>query len=531
MIYKNTLILSIRTSEALPAAPGDIIALNVLTGKREWIFHTIPHPGEAGYDTWPDGAWETAGGANCWAGMSLDAKRGIVYIPTGSAAYDFYGADRKGADLFANCLLALNAETGERIWHFQAIHHDLWDRDLPAPPNLVTVRHNGRKRDAVAQITKSAFVFLFDRETGEPLFPIEERPVQPSRIPGEAAWPTQPIPLKPPPFQPQAFTEDMVTTRTPEAHTYALDRLRRARTGEQFIPPSLEGTVIFPGFDGGGEWGGAASDPKTGMLYVNASVMPWILTMYEVHEEGGPNAAATRVYAQNCIYCHGPDLKGDPLNEFPPLRDLKTKYSADEMATIVRNGRERMPSFGFLSDAEVKTVTQFLFDLDERQADSMASATQAEAAPTSGERRFTSTGYNRFVDQDGYPAIKPPWGTLTAIDLNEGAITWQVPLGDAPELAAQGLTHTGVENYGGPIVTAGGLIFIAATKDDCIRAFDKDTGKELWKATLPFAGYATPCTYEIDGRQYLVIAAAGGKLGSPSGDAYVAYALPDHRKE
>jgi quinoprotein glucose dehydrogenase len=433
--------------------------------------------------------------------MSLDVKRGIVYVPTGSPAFDFYGADRKGANLFANCLLALNATTGERIWHFQAVHHDLWDRDLPAPPNLVTVRHNGRKRDAVAQITKSAHVFLFDRDTGEPLFPIDEHPVPPSDVPGEEAWPTQPVPLKPPPFQAQAFTEDMVTTRTPEAHTYALDRLRRARTGEPFIPPSLDGTVVFPGFDGGGEWGGAAVDPESGMLYVNASVMPWILTLYEVRDDiaDGPNGLAARIYAQNCIYCHGPDLKGDPLHEFPPLRDLKTKYTADEMATIVKQGRERMPSFLHLNDDEVKAVTQFLFDLDARQADTMGAIAQPESAPASGERWFTHTGYHRFVDQDGYPAIQPPWGTLTAIDLN----------------------------YGGPVVTAGGLVFIAATKDKCIRAFDKRTGEELWKAPLPRAGYATPCTYEVDGRQYLAIAAAGGKIGSEAGDAYVAFALSD----
>ncbi|GMV90861.1 MAG: hypothetical protein AMXMBFR82_06390 [Candidatus Hydrogenedentota bacterium] len=529
VIHDDILVMSVRLSESHPAAPGDIIAFNVRTGEREWIFHTIPHPGEFGYDTWPEGAWETAGGANCWAGMSLDAKRGIVYIPTGSAAFDFYGADRKGMNLFANTLLALDVETGERIWHFQAFHHDLWDRDLPAPPNLVTVRHNGRKRDAVAQITKSAHVFLFDRETGEPLFPIEEVPVPASDVPGEEAWPTQPVPLKPPPFQAQVFTEDMVTTRTPEAHTYALDRLRRARTGEPFIPPSLQGSVVFPGFDGGGEWGGAAVDPESGILYVNASVMPWITTLYEVTDSvaAGPNGAAARVYAQNCIYCHGPDLKGDPLNEFPPLRDLKTKYTTDEMATIVRQGRERMPSFGHLTDDEVKAVTQFLFDLDARQLDAGQPIVQSDPAAPEGERWFTHTGYHRFVDPDGYPAIQPPWGTLTAIDLNEGEILWQVPLGTFPELAEQGLANTGTENYGGPIVTAGGVVIIAATKDNCIRAFNKDTGEELWRAPLPRAGYATPCTYEIDGRQYIAIAAAGGKIGSEAGDAYVAFALPE----
>lgn len=532
VIYKNTLIMSVRLSENHPAAPGDILAFNVLTGEREWIFHTIPHPGEEGYETWPPDAWKTAGGANCWGGMSLDEERGIVYIPTGSPAFDFYGADRKGANLFANCVLALDAATGSRVWHFQIVHHDLWDRDLPAPPNLVTVRHNGKKRDAVAQITKSAHVFLFDRDTGEPLFPVEERPVQSSDVPGEEAWPTQPVPVKPPPFQAQAFTPDMVTTRTPEAHTYVLDRLLRARTAEAYIPPSLEGTVIFPGFDGGGEWGGAAVDPKTGMLYINASVMPWLLTLYEVRDDvaAGPDGLAAKVYAQNCIYCHGPGLQGDPLQEFPALRDLKSKYTTDEMAAIVRQGRERMPSFMHLNDEEIKAVTEFLFTLDEREIDSSRPVVTPEPATPPAERWFTNTGYYRFLDEAGYPAIQPPWGTLTAIDLNEGEIRWQIPLGDTPELAAQGMKNTGTENYGGPIVTAGGLVFIAATKDNRIRAFDKHTGEELWQAALPRAGYATPSTYKIDGCQYVVVAAAGGKIGSEAGDAYVALALPERRR-
>ncbi|MCC6489393.1 MAG: PQQ-binding-like beta-propeller repeat protein [Candidatus Hydrogenedentes bacterium] len=527
VIYGNTLIISVRVNEAHPAAPGDIMAFDVLTGKRVWVFHTIPHPGEVGYETWPPDAWKAAGGANCWAGMSLDEKRGIVYVPTGSAAFDFYGADRVGSNLFANSVLALDAASGRRIWHFQTVHHDLWDRDLPAPPNLVTVKHNGKKRDAVAQITKSAHVFLLDRDTGEPLFPVEERPVPASDVPGEETSPTQPVPLKPPAFGRQHFTEDMVTNRTPEAHAFVLEKLRATRNTGPFTPPSLEGTLIFPGFDGGGEWGGAAYDPKTGMLYVNASEMAWILTLYKVQPEGGSgqDAMVARVYAENCMLCHGPDLKGDPTLEFPSLHGMKAKFAPAALVDLIRHGRERMPSYLHLTEDEVNAMARYLLELDEQKAAQMKAMLESSSQEDAGERWYAHTGYHRFVDQDGYPAVQPPWGTLTAIDLNKGELAWQVPLGETPELAAQGMSRTGTENYGGPVVTAGGLVFIAATKDNCIRAFDKKNGRELWKAPLPAAGYATPCTYEIDGRQYVAVAAAGGKIGSAEGDAYVAFSL------
>lgn len=527
-VFKDLIIMPMRVNEAHPAAPGDIIAFNVLTGERAWVFHTIPRPGEPGAETWPADALAEAGGANCWSGMSLDEKRGILYVPTGSAAFDFYGGDRKGANLYANCLLALEAATGKLVWHYQTVHHDLWDRDLPAPPTLVTVKHEGKRRDAVAQITKSGFVFLLDRDTGEPLFPVEEVPVAPSEVPGEAAWPTQPIPTKPPAFARQVFTEDMVTERTPEAKAQVLERLRRAKTGQQFIPPSLEGTVIFPGFDGGGEWGGAAFDPKSGLLYVNASEMPWILTMYETTGLGeGPGTMGARIYAQNCIFCHGPELKGDPLQEFPPLRDLKKKYTPDQMKAIIHQGRERMPSFQHLNDGEIQAVVDLLYELEGRDLELVNQAAAAEAATANPDavRTFAHTGYNRFVDPEGCPAVKPPWGTLNAIDLNTGEIAWKVALGQNPELPDEAYRNAGTETYGGPIVTAGGLVFIAGTKDACIRAFDKQTGKELWKAELPVPGYATPATYSIKGRQYVVVAAGGGKIGSKAGDAYVAFRL------
>ena len=523
--YKNLIVMGTIVSEGLPAAPGHIRAYNVVTGKQEWIFRTIPQPGETGYETWPPDAWKTAGGANAWSGFSLDNERGIVYVPTGSAAYDFFGANRTGDNLFANSLIALKADTGERLWHFQTVHHDLWDRDLPAPPNLLTVTHNGKQIDAVAQIAKSAYVFLFDRVTGEPLFPIEEVDVSPSDLPGEIAARTQPIPVKPPVFSREVFNEEDVTDISPESHAYVLDRLKRYRTGRQFIPPSREGTIIFPGFDGGGEWGGAAVDPDTGMLYVNASDMPWVLMMVSGpgRNESRAHATGRRLYARHCIYCHGVDRKGDPLGVYPALLDLKERSSRKEICDVIKNGREKMPPFPNLRSREIEGLIDFLMDTEE------SGPTQNDTSSDESEDTkpfFGHTGYNRFVDQDGYPAIKPPWGTLNAIDLNKGEILWKVPLGEYPELTARGIAPTGTENYGGPALTASGLIFIAATQDHKIRAFDSKDGSILWEGDLPAGGYATPSIYAVDGRQYIVIASGGGKMGTDAGDSYVAFALP-----
>jgi len=516
IIYHNLLILGSIVSETLPASPGDIRAYDVHSGKIRWTFHTIPHPGEFGYDTWPKDAWQYIGGANNWAGMSLDEKRGLVYAPTGSAAFDFYGSNRKGDDLFANTLLALKAETGERVWHFQAVHHDLWDRDFPAPPSLVTVRHNGRPVDAVAQITKSGHVFLFNRDTGEPLFPIEERGVPASDVDGESAAPHQPLPLLPPPFARQAFTEEMISKRTPQAHAAVLARFRQVRSAGQFVPPSLAGTVIFPGFDGGGEWGGAAFDPASGLLYVNANEMPWILRLVEAPSKP---ASGRALYNSRCAGCHRQDLKGSPP-EFPSLLDVARRRTRDQIAAIVHHGSGRMPAFTKLSPDAVSAVIAYLTT----GADLPVAA--GPRSPWPIEQKYMHDGYNKFLDPDGYPAVQPPWGTLNAIDLNQGKIAWSIPFGEYPELAAKGMRNTGCENYGGPVVTAGGLVFIGATiRDRKFHAYDKDTGKLLWETTLPAAGTATPATYEIDGRQYVVIAAGGGKWGAPSGGSYVAFAL------
>lgn len=520
VIYKDKLIIGTRVSENSDAAPGYIRAFNVKTGAVEWVFHTIPKPGEFGYETWPEDAYQSSGGANSWAGMSLDEGLGIVFIPTGSAAFDFWGGKRLGDNLFANTLLALNAATGERIWHYQTVRHDIWDRDLPAPPNLVTINKDGREIRAVAQITKTGRVFVFDRESGEPIFPISEMEVPPSSLKGEEVSPSQPLPVIPPPFSRQVFTADEITDISPAAAAYVRDKLQGLNYGHTFAPPSTEGTVIFPGFDGGGEWGGAAYDPQTGMLYVNANEMPWILTM--VPTASGKISPGKSAYFTHCGMCHGPDRAGDNSGAFPSLLDIGERLSRQEIAAVMTKGKGRMPAFQQVKTESREAIIDFLLQEDESQDGHLKGAeSNQDAVP------YTTTGYNRFFDQEGYPAVKPPWGTLNAIDLNKGNISWSVPLGEFPELTARGIPKTGTENYGGPVVTAGGLIFIAASKDEFFRVFDKDTGEELWRYKLPAGGYATPAVYAVDGKQYVVIAAGGGKMGTPSGDYYLAFTLED----
>lgn len=531
-VYKDLIIMGALNSERLPAAPGHIRAFDIRTGKQEWIFHTIPQPDEFGYDTWEDPtAYQFIGGANNWAGMSVDEERGIVFVPTGSAAFDFYGGNRKGKNLFANTLLALDANTGKRIWHFQTVHHDLWDRDLPAPPNLVTVEREGKKVEAVAQITKSGHVYVLDRDTGEPLFPVEEKHYPESDLLGEQTWPTQPLPTSPPPFARQQFTEADINPYSQDKDSL-LAVLKRSRSNGQFVPPSKEGTIIFPGFDGGGEWGGAGYDPASGVMYVNANEMPWILTMVEM--KGGNTddmlALGKSVYQANCMGCHGANLQGSNFHgNAPELLNVKQRLNHQEITQLVKEGRGSMPSFAFLKDAQIDAIAAFLLgEVANPQMQMKKTAFNQPVEREVGDLRYNHTGYNRFVDSEGYPAVKPPWGTLNAIDLDEGKILWTVPLGEYEELTKRGIPKTGTENYGGPVVTAGGLIFIAATSDEYIRAFDKDTGEELWKYKLPAAGMATPATYEVDGRQYVVIAAGGGKITENRSDAYVAFALPNN---
>lgn len=526
IVYKDLLILGSSVAETLPASPGDIRAYDARTGELRWSFHTIPHPGEFGYDTWrqPD-AWQYIGGVNDWSGMTLDAKRGIVFVPLGSAAFDFYGANRLGDDLFANSLLALNAETGKRVWYYQTVRHDLWDRDLPTPPALVTVKRNGHKVDAAAQITKSGFVYLFDRETGKPLFPIETREYPSSDIEGEVTAASQPLPSLPEPFARQRLTAGLLTNRTPDAHADALKRFEAVRSAGQFIPPSRQGTIIFPGFDGGGEWGGPAFDPETGLLYVNSNEMAWILRL--VPKEPASQAKSGRaIYLNECATCHRQDMAGTPP-EFPSLQHVSDRLNESEVAKVIRQGSGRMPSFARLGGDEVRALAHYVTYGQDLAVRTPAPGSPEALAAAKIDLKFRSDGYNKFLDKDGYPAIQPPWGTLNAINLNTGNYAWKIPFGEYPELAAKGMRNTGSENYGGGVVTAGGLFFIAATSyDKKLHAFDKATGKLLWETELPAAGNATPAVYEVNGKEFLVIASGGGKSKAPSGGSYIAFALP-----
>ena len=535
IIYKDIFITGHRVGESADAAPGPIRAYDVRSGELKWMFHTIPHPGEKGIETWEDkDAWKKFGGANSWAGMSLDEQRGILYVPTGSIGGDFYGGIRKGQNLFSSSLIALDASSGKYLWHFQVVHHDLWDRDLAATPNLVTLHINGKKVDAVAQTTKHGYIFVFNRETGEPLFPIEEKPFPSSDLPGEQTSPTQPIPTLPEPFARQKFGAEDITNIDPETHKEMLEKFNLVKYGAMFTPPSKDGVWIFPGFDGGGEWGGAAVDPESGIMYVNSSELPWALTMVDVPKDGDHSlkGIGQTLYAKNCMACHGANLKGNG-SSFPSLVGLNKKYKTDQAWKIIENGKNMMPAFKQIKGTDKEALLAFLFDLQEKEPGSSKSVDKPGDAHSLENTKsildevpYVMTGYNRFLDKNGYPGITPPWGTLNAVDLNSGKLLWKVTLGEFPELTKKGIPPTGTENYGGPLVTKGGLVFIAATKDEMIRAFDKGTGKIVWEHQLLAAGYATPATYSVNGKQYVVIACGGGKIGSKSGDSYVAFAIP-----
>ena len=520
VIYRDKLILGSIVPEGVPSAPGFIRSYDLRTGKTVWTFRSIPQPGEFGYETWPPDVWKHTGGVNAWGGLSLDEKRGLVFVPTGSATYDFYGSDRHGDNLFANCLIALNAATGKRVWHFQFVRHDVWDRDLPTPPTLVTVTRDGKQVDAVAQITKSGHVWVFERETGKPLFPYEEREVPASPVEGEKLANKQPLPLKPEPFARQRLTEEILTSRTPEARAEVLAKFRKHRNGDQFEPPSMEGTFIFPGFDGGGEWGGAAWDPETRLLYVNANEMAWIIRLLP-RKPPQRKTSAAELYAGECASCHKQNLKGSPP-EFPALDTLGGRRSEAEIAKVIRSGAGRMPAFAHIQEDAAKALAKYLLTREDTPV------TQDFKETPPWWVKYTLDGYARFTDPDGYPGIAPPWGTLNAINLDTGEYAWKIPFGEIPALAEKGMTNTGSENYGGGVVTAGGLLFIGATNSDRkFRAFDKRTGKLLWETTLPAAGNATPSTYMVNGRQYVVIGAGGGKWGNPSGGSYLAFTLPE----
>ncbi len=527
-VYEDLIIMPLRVSEGTDASLGHIQAFNIRTGKLAWVFHTIPYPGEFGYDTWPKDVYKNTsdvGAANNWSGMSVDRKRGMLFVPTGSAAYDFYGAKRIGTNLFANCLLALDAKTGKRIWHFQLVHHDILDRDPPAPPNLITVRHNGELVDAVAQITKQGYVFVFNRETGEPLFPIKETAVPQSDIPGEQSWPTQPLPEKPAPYARQLVTEN-------DINPYAANKdslitiLKQSRSEGPFTPLSEKGTIIYPGLDGGGEWGGAAVD-EDGIIYINSNEMAWHISLGPA--EGAQNVSMTpgqSLYAANCTACHGTDLRGNPASGYPSLVNIASRRNRESVANLVAHGKGMMPAFPKFTDEQMKSLVAFMFQDEEAAAVPPKEPGLESKAKSNGEVSYSISGYSKFLDKNGLPAIRPPWGTLNAIDLNTGEYVWKIPYGEIPELRGKGSDAQGSESYGGPVITASGLLFIAGTKDGYFRIYDKSNGRLLWQTQLPAAAFATPSTYEVNSKQYIVMACGGTKLGAKGGDSYVALALP-----
>lgn len=525
-VFEDLIIMGSRVSEFGDAAPGHVRAFNVYTGALEWIFHTIPQPGEYGYDTWPADAHKYMGGANNWAGMVIDHRRGAVYLGTGSPSSDFYGGARAGKNLFGNCILSLDARTGKRNWHFQTIHHDLWDRDISSPPNLITVEQRGKRIDAVAQVTKDGVVFVLDRDTGEPLFPVTETPVPTDgALSGEQPWPTQPVPERPAPFSRQVYTEADLNDWTPETHAFLKSRYEQTRSGHKYTPLTEAGTLLFH-IGGGAEWGGAAADNQ-GVLYINANNIPWDIRMIPVAQPGN-NSTGEMLYLSNCSACHGKSLEGGGAN-YPSLINVTKKLSSESVAATIDNGKGMMPSFKHLPVSDRKAILQYLgaAPSDDLHAENRTDDLAATAGgPFPYRPPYVNDGLVQFQDPQGYPGVKPPWGTLSAINLHTGDYLWQVPLGEYPELTAKGIPVTGTENHGGPIVTAGGLLFIGATKDERIRAFNIKNGEVVWEYQLPAGAFATPASYEVNGVQYILVAAGGRKHGLKAGGTYIAFALP-----
>jgi len=578
-VFENLLLLGSATGEGYLATPGHLRAFDVVTGEVVWTFRTIPHPGEYGYETWPPEAYRYVGGVNTWGEISVDAERGIAYFPTGSPTYDYFGGDRIGANLFGSSLLALNARTGERLWHFQGVHHDLWDFDISSAPQLITVRRDGRAIDAVAVATKQGFLFVFDRVTGEPVFPIEERPVPPSHVPGEEAWPTQPFSTLPT-FARQGLTPDDINTftLTPEEQVMWRERIAELieteRTG-LFTPPSHQAPLLsMPGAVGGASWGNTASNPGKGLVYIFSIDWPSFYEPLEFREAAAdaPPIGATpaerglALYAQNCQTCHGGNAEG--LGPGPQLLDLGRRMGIGEVRALLSSGRGEMPAFPFLAEDAVSDLYGHILALGEPGAAPTLPPTQGPNLP---EGPVVAVGgapgglLNRPVLGGGggqlgppYPegitappraynqgyglgfasVISPPWSQITAYDLNEGMIVWQRPIGTDPRAEAIGLSDTGVPQAQrhGMIVTSTGVLF-STSRDGRVYAFDADTGEELWRAELPMGNEGIPAMYEVNGKHYLAVTATtprsggGGRGGGAAPDApqrgYVIFALPD----
>lgn len=570
-IFENIIILGSATGEGYLAPPGDIRAFDVVTGKLLWVFRTIPRPGEFGYDTWPKDAYQYMGGVDVWGEITVDEKRGIVYLPTASAKYELYGGDRKGDNLFADCLLALDARTGKYLWHYQTVHHDLWDYDPDAAPQLVTVKHEGKTVDAVALASKNGFLYVFDRVTGKPLWPIEERPVPASDVPGEIASKTQPFPTVVPPFARQGMTvKDMYDGfMKPDEKAWWKDRLSSARTGF-YTPPGLIDTISLPSVNGGALFFSTGADPTNGTVYVVSKDMPSILKLVPAGESttanaggmipdrphreapgrgapaaGAPGGAPTpaqighTVYEQACQACHGPDLKGD---RGPAIDTVISRLGPASTRDVIVKGRGGMPSFASIPQPSMDALMAFLTN----PAAGASGAGGAAAAAMA--RLFREPDYPADVDpppsryktgygNEGY-VITPPWSSIVAYDLNTGKIKWRSPYGDLPQAGPSDTLRGNVFPKSGMVITGGGLVFFAGN-DSKLYALDKDTGKLIFSKDLPNGSLGVPAVYEVNGREFILFAVSGGN-GYPPGayvppggvtppavsKGYIAFALP-----
>ena len=556
-VFENLLLLGSAPGENYMSGPGHLRAYDVVTGKLAWTFHTIPHPGEEGYETWPKDAYKYIGGVNAWGEISIDAERGIAYYPLGSPTYDYYGGDRIGSNLYGNCLLALDTRTGKRLWHFQTVHHDLWDYDVSAAPQLITVNHDGKKIDAVAIAVKNGFMFVFDRVTGKSLWPIEERPVPASEVPGEQAWPTQPFPTVLPPFSRQQMTSKDLSTffLTPEERATWTKRIDSMRTG-LYTPVSMtHETLALPGAVGGASWGSTASNPGKGMVYVRSIDWPSVYgkVLQRIDSAGlttKPNnklAGGQGIYISNCQSCHGAERTG---GVGPQLLQIKSRFNFKKFQQLVVSGKGEMPAFAHLDEASVKKVYGYLVAgsaavrenklVNDKPADLKPAVITGPVVASGGApggqnlRQSVGRGRPNRGGQDSYGTpypkdaavspvryfippgwglgfpylISPPWSSIIAYDMNTGTIKWTAAIGQDQKATEEGGKNTGVlrSQRNGMIVTSSGLLFCTA-KDGKIYAFDADNGKQLWAAQLPSGTQGLPAMYEVNKRHYLVVSA------------------------